>query len=75
MKGGQSTVGVLARAKISWCLPNAMQNERAVTKVSKEFLKQHQQPAIRGKKQAKYSQALGRMLSEKPKISFFKRNA
>ena len=72
MKGGQSTDSVSARAKISWCLPNAMQNERAVTEVAKEFLKRHKKPVIGGKKRAKYSQTLDRMLSEKPKISFFK---
>eukprot|EP00112_Aurelia_sp_Birch-Aquarium-sp1_P000368 Seg10323.1 transcript_id=Seg10323.1/GoldUCD/mRNA.D3Y31 product="hypothetical protein" protein_id=Seg10323.1/GoldUCD/D3Y31 len=70
MKGGQSTDSISTRAKISWCLPNAMQNERAVTEVSKEFLKRHKKPIIGGKKRAKYSQTLDRMMIEKPKMSF-----
>ena len=50
IKGGHSTDSVSAQAKISWGLPNDMQNERAVTEAAKEFLKPHTKPVIGGKK-------------------------
>lgn len=70
MKGGQTTDSLSTRSIIVWCMPNAMQNERAVQEITREFLKKHKKPVIGGKKRTTYSKTLDRLAKENSKISF-----
>ena len=70
MKGGQSTDSLSTRSKIAWCMPNAMQNKRAIKEITKAFLEKHKKPVLSGMKKTSYSQTLDRLAREDTKISF-----
>lgn len=69
-KGGQSTDSLSTPPKITWCLPNTTQNERAVNEITKAFLEKHKKPVFSGIKKAVYSQNLDRLAKKDTKISF-----
>jgi hypothetical protein len=70
MKGGLSTDSLSTRSKIAWCMPNAMQNQRAIQEITKAFLEKHKKPVLSGMKKTSYSQTLDRLAREDTKISF-----
>ena len=69
-EGSQSTDSLSTRSKITWCMPNAMRNQRAVKEITKDFLEKHKKSVFSGIKKTSYSQTLDRLAKEDAKISF-----